>query len=185
MSRLRPRIAAVLGLAALAAAGCGIRPTGGPVAAGPAPRAAVGQSPDPTGASVPSDHVIYFMLQGRLAPVARTTFARLDTQSLVRELIAGPNQTEELAGYTSAVPSYLTVLDPQPDDAVDVVRLGDPGTTARTLSSHAYEQIACTLRRSPALRITVTHIVLRSGAVVAPSCPLPEVAPSEAPDMGE
>lgn len=172
------RVSVLAILAALALTGCGIRPTPGPVAAGPAPHGAAGQSPAQTGVTVPSDHVIYFILQGRLAAVSRTTFVNLDTQSLVRELVAGPNQTEELAGYTSSVPSYLTVLAPQPDDAADVVRLGDAGTTARTLSSTAYQQIACTLRRS-ALNIAVTHIHLRSGQVLARSCELKDALRSE------
>jgi hypothetical protein len=172
------RAGVLAALGALVLTGCGIRPTPGPVAAGPAPHGAAGQSPSQTGATVPSDHIIYFILQGRLAPVARTTFVNLDTQSLIRELVAGPNQTEELAGYTSSVPSYLTVLAPQPDDAADVVRLGDAGTTARTLSSTAYQQIACTLRRS-VLNIAVTHIHLRSGQVLARTCELKDALRTE------
>ena len=104
---------ALLPLAALVLAGCGIDPQSAPddIAISPIPAVTTA----PTAGSSGPEVTLWFLADERLTPVTRP--ASESTPATALELLAGgPDQEEADAGLTSAVARQpLTVDDPDPD----------------------------------------------------------------------
>ncbi|GAA1906114.1 lipoprotein [Streptomyces sodiiphilus] len=139
--------ALLMTVAAVSLAGCGIRSTDVPVDAGPAPSRATCTQPESNGGGVP----VYLVCGSRVEPVerpvalpgqqddpgARVAMAR----ALLAELQTEPEQEERTAGFSSAVPSRLTVSGPVGDDPERALRL-DPAPGE--LPAVALVQVICT-----------------------------------------
>ncbi|WP_244217638.1 GerMN domain-containing protein [Streptomyces carpinensis] len=145
---------------ALLLAGCGIRPTEVPTDFGAAPsRVPCSLSgPDLTTQTSHGVPVQVFLLCGSsLVAVDRvvrvpegTADARrrvIVAQGLLNQLATPPSATEKAAGYTTHVPSGLTVAGPHPKDPEDTLRLS---TDPSGLNPYALAQIVCTLSDSAA-----------------------------------
>ncbi|MFE5187331.1 hypothetical protein [Streptomyces sp. NPDC056628] len=157
---MNPRLTALLALAAVPLAGCGIRSTEVPTNFGPAPsRVHCSLSePDPSQQASRGLPVQVFLLCGsQLVAVDRTVrvpdstadAARrvLVAQVLLDELQATPSAAEKEAGYTTDVRGAMGVTGPRRNDPDETLRL----TTAPTsLTSYALAQIVCTFSDSAA-----------------------------------
>ncbi|MFE2813671.1 hypothetical protein ACFXGG_25000 [Streptomyces nigra] len=157
---MTPRLTALLTLAAITLAGCGIRPTEVPTNFGPAPsRVHCSLSePDASPQATRGLPVQVFLLCGsQLVAVDRTirvpdgtadTARRvLVAQGLLEELQATPSPAEKEAGYTTDLRGAMDVAGPRRNDPDETLRLT---TTPSTLTSYALAQIVCTLSDSAA-----------------------------------
>ncbi|MEV8092394.1 hypothetical protein [Streptomyces nigra] len=157
---MTPRLTALLTLAAITLAGCGIRSTEVPTNFGPAPsRVHCSLSePDASPQATRGLPVQVFLLCGsQLVAVDRTIrvpdgtadAARrvLVAQGLLEELQATPSPAEKEAGYTTDLRGAMDVTGPRRNDPDETLRLT---TTPSTLTSYALAQIVCTLSDSAA-----------------------------------
>ncbi|MEV6666682.1 hypothetical protein [Streptomyces nigra] len=157
---MTPRLTALLTLAAITLAGCGIRSTEVPTNFGPAPsRVHCSLSePDASPRATRGLPVQVFLLCGsQLVAVDRTIrvpdgtadAARrvLVAQGLLEELQATPSPAEKEAGYTTDLRGPMDVTGPRRDDPDETLRLT---TAPSTLTSYALAQIVCTLSDSAA-----------------------------------
>ncbi|MFI8295952.1 hypothetical protein ACIGCZ_08350 [Streptomyces nigra] len=157
---MTPRLTALLTLAAITLAGCGIRSTEVPTNFGPAPsRVHCSLSePDASPRATRGLPVQVFLLCGsQLVAVDRTIrvpdgtadAARrvLVAQGLLEELQATPSPAEKEAGYTTDLRGPMDVTGPRGNDPDETLRLT---TTPSTLTSYALAQIVCTLSDSAA-----------------------------------
>ncbi|MEW2426070.1 hypothetical protein AB0911_36760 [Streptomyces nigra] len=157
---MTPRLTALLTLAAITLAGCGIRSTEVPTNFGPAPsRVHCSLSePDASPRATRGLPVQVFLLCGsQLVAVDRTIrvpdgtadAARrvLVAQGLLEELQATPSPAEKEAGYTTDLRGPMDVTGPRGNDPDETLRLT---TAPSTLTSYALAQIVCTLSDSAA-----------------------------------
>ncbi|MFB4194855.1 hypothetical protein [Streptomyces carpaticus] len=178
-------LAACLALAATA--GCGIRSTNVPVDAGPAPSRASCDTAMETGAgTVPGTAVtdvteVYLVCGTRVEAVPRpvdVTTAGADrvalATALLTELQNDPDEEEQAAGFTSAVPLDLTVTGPVGDDPGTVLRLSERPSD---LPAFALAQIICTFSRVE--QLGNGHAVVLGGPADSPD-PRPQTYPCSA-----
>ncbi|MEV6643256.1 hypothetical protein [Amycolatopsis sp. NPDC051371] len=113
---------------------CGVKPTG-VVPAGPAPTL---RNPGSGGRG--TDVILYFVLDGRVAPVSRSTGSSVDVETALSMLLAGPTAGEASDGYVSALParSGPIVLAPGPPAAISLPFALKP------ISSSGINQLVCT-----------------------------------------
>ncbi|MFD7296523.1 hypothetical protein ACFV9W_24815 [Streptomyces sp. NPDC059897] len=165
--RVRPL--ALIGLASLLLAGCGIRPTEVPTDFGAAPTR-VGCSlsgSDKVEAQAGGEFPVqvYLVCTSQLVTVDRTiTLERgqsSDRVVVARELLAqlasAPSAAEKSAGYTTDVRSALKVSGPREDDPADALRLNAPPDD---LSPYALAQVICTFANSEVTAEDDEHVIL-------------------------
>ncbi|MEU6545428.1 hypothetical protein [Streptomyces sp. NPDC046859] len=157
---MNPRLTALLALAAVSLAGCGIRSTEVPTNFGPAPSRVHCSLSEPDASSQASRGLpvqVFLLCGSQLVAVDRTVrvpdgtadAARrvLVAQVLLDELQATPSAAEKEAGYTTDVRGAMGVTGPRRNDPDETLRL----TTAPTsLTSYALAQIVCTFSDSAA-----------------------------------
>jgi hypothetical protein len=120
-------------------AACGIQPTG-ITALGPAPAAQVASPAGPFDTSPGSaQYVVFFYQNNRLAPAYRFTKGGVTERIVLESLIGGPTQTEQSAGYSSAVPSGLAAK-PRANGLLGAYNLSQP------LGQRAKAQFICTMQ---------------------------------------
>ncbi|MDI9831575.1 hypothetical protein [Streptomyces sp. KAU_LT] len=154
------RLPALLSLAAIVLAGCGIRSTEVPTNFGPAPSRVHCSLSEPdaspqAGRGLPVQ--IFLLCGSQLVAVDRTVrvpdgtadAARrvLVAQGLLDELQAPPSPTEKEAGYTTDVRGAMGVTGPRRSDPDETLRLTTPPAA---LTSYALAQIVCTFSDSAA-----------------------------------
>ncbi|MCX5399321.1 hypothetical protein [Streptomyces sp. NBC_00102] len=146
----RPLAALLLVVAAGALAGCGIRSTSVPVDAGAAPsRVPCRTAGSDSGARTADDRVrVYLVCASELVAADRTIDDgdRLGGRlGMARALLAQIRQTplavERRAGFTTAVPSDLTVGEGSEGDPAGTLRLS---AQPEDLSAEALAQVVCT-----------------------------------------
>jgi len=100
----------------LVVSACGIKPTG-VVPAGPAPTL---RNPGTSGRG--ADVILYFVLDGRVAPVSRSTGGTVGVENALSLLLAGPTTDEADDGYVTDLPrrSGPIVLSPGSPPAITV-----------------------------------------------------------------
>lgn len=146
-------------VAALLAAGCGIRGTSVPVDAGAAPSRASCRAPDTGRAAEGAGRVsvrIYLLCTSRIlsvnrnaqlserkAPIERVEVAR----ALLDQLRQPPSASESSAGFSTAVEDWVSVSGPAKGDPDGALRLNRP---PEELPSYALAQIICTFVGSAA-----------------------------------
>ncbi|MEU8632434.1 hypothetical protein AB0C38_09725 [Amycolatopsis sp. NPDC048633] len=93
---------------------CGVKPTG-VVPAGPAPTL---RNPGSSGRG--TDVTLYFVIDGRLAPVTRATGSTVGVENALSTLLAGPTTDEARDGYVTDLPvrSGPIILSPGPPAAI-------------------------------------------------------------------
>jgi hypothetical protein len=113
---------------------CGIKPTG-VVPAGPAPTL---RNPGTSGRG--TDVILYFVIDGRVAPVTRPADSTPGVGTALSILLNGPSDTEAADGYVTMLPpeSGPVSLDPGPPV---VVNLPFP---LKQLAPIAINQLVCT-----------------------------------------
>ncbi|AXB45782.1 hypothetical protein [Amycolatopsis albispora] len=139
---MRRVLGAVLLLCLLTA--CGVRPTDGPIPAGPGPAFP---------ASNRAEMTLYFLLDDRIYPISRSTPGLASPESVLTALVRGPNAEEQKRGLSTHIPTggkvaftgQLAVSLPVPLEQV-------PET--------AFDQLSCTTVATGlwgALRVTGTN----------------------------
>ncbi|WP_406283203.1 hypothetical protein [Embleya sp. NBC_00896] len=134
---------------------CGIRATEGPVGAGkPANRIAPSAQAQPPGSE---RHIVYLVKDNRLQALPRPGRLQLrpaegvvdkarteQVNQLLEELHLGPNESEALDGYTTALPAGgLVAAERRAGDAPTLFRLDAP---LGSLATVALGQVVCTLQ---------------------------------------
>ncbi|WEH39997.1 hypothetical protein OG233_11135 [Streptomyces sp. NBC_01218] len=149
-----------LALAAAAAAlvtGCGIRSTTVPVDAGAAPSRVPCRTAGQGSGSQSAEELVrvYLVCASELVAVDRTlpdAERNLGRLGLARALLAqirqSPLAVERRAGFTTGVPSDLTVGEAASDDPAGVLRLS---AQPEDLSAEALAQVVCTFAEESAL----------------------------------
>ncbi|MGR3938797.1 hypothetical protein [Streptomyces sp. BRA346] len=146
-------------VAALLAAGCGIRGTSVPVDAGAAPSRASCRAPETGRAAEGAGRVsvrIYLLCTSRIlsvnrnaqlserkAPIEQVEAAR----ALLDQLRQPPSASESSAGFSTAVEDWVSVSGPAKGDPDGALRLNRP---PEELPSYALAQIICTFAGSAA-----------------------------------
>ena len=113
----------------LLAAGCGVRPSGVIVGEEAPSGPAVG--------SVGNTATVYFVLDGKLAPVSRTGVSDVYADR-VRVLEQGPNEDERASGYTTELPPTFEPI------AIGISEAAI-GVNVRELTPNAVSQLVCTV----------------------------------------
>ena len=113
---------------------CGVKPTG-VVPAGPAPTLR-----NPGGSGRGTDVILYFAIDGRVAPVTRSTGSTVGVETALSMLLAGPTTGETDDGYVTALPARTgpITLTPGPPAAITVPFALKP------ISSVGINQLVCT-----------------------------------------
>ncbi|WIY01656.1 hypothetical protein QRX60_47875 [Amycolatopsis mongoliensis] len=124
----------VLVVVLLMVSACGIKPTG-VVPAGPAPTL---RNPGSSGRG--TDVILYFVIDGRVAPVTRSTGSTVGVENALSMLLAGPTAGEAADGYATALParSGPIVLTPGPPAAITF------SFPLRPIAAVGINQLACT-----------------------------------------
>ncbi|MEU9762656.1 hypothetical protein [Streptomyces sp. NPDC047985] len=145
-------------LAAVLAAGCGIRTTSVPVDAGPAPSRVPCSmpAPDVTAQALQGIPVqVFLVCSSQLATVDRTVQVDEVTadptrvaQALLKELGRRPSDDERQAGFTTAVPEKLRIGPARRGDPRGTLRLSEQ---PEDLPAEALAQIVCTYAESTTL----------------------------------
>ncbi|WP_238697519.1 hypothetical protein [Streptomyces sp. E2N166] len=177
----RRRLPLLLAAALLPLSACGIPATGVVEAGEPATGVLEpGRPPTPSQAesvAVPVTTVpLYFVTDGALVAVGRTTHGAADLGSAVLMLFKGPDEREREAGLTTELPPASVVPTIRTDGAAVVVQLP---RSAGSLSGTAVDQLACTvavarLRQDPALgsaQVTVEQPGGRLAGRSSDDCP--------------
>ncbi|WP_329044839.1 hypothetical protein OG738_26285 [Amycolatopsis sp. NBC_01488] len=101
-------------VALLLVSACGVKPTGA-VPAGPAPTL---RNPGAPGRG--TDLILYFVIDGRVAPVTRSSGSTVGVEAALATLLAGPTTEEAADGYVTALParSGPITLTPGPPAAI-------------------------------------------------------------------
>lgn len=121
-----------LAAVALPAAGCGVQPTG-VIPAGPAPSVAGSRSELLT---------LYFLLDGRLAPVQRPWSGARTPEIALAQLFDGPDDEEQKAGYSTLLPTGVGVkIELTSADGTPTVAVPYP---LQKLQPEGMSQISCT-----------------------------------------
>ncbi|MFI5588706.1 hypothetical protein ACIA5G_26880 [Amycolatopsis sp. NPDC051758] len=118
----------------LLAGACGIKPTGA-VPAGPAPTL---PNPEPGGRG--TDLTLYFVIDGRVAPVTRPASGTAGVSTALSILLNGPSDTEAAEGYVTRLPPQSGPVALAPGPPV-VITLPFP---INRLTSIAINQLVCT-----------------------------------------
>lgn len=113
---------------------CGVKPTG-VVPAGPAPTL---RNPGSSGRG--TDVILYFVIDGRVAPVTRSTGSTVGVETALSMLLAGPTAGEADDGYVTTLPARTgpITLAPGPPAAITVPFALKPITAA------GINQLVCT-----------------------------------------
>lgn len=145
------RIAVALS-ALITLAGCGITAQTTPVPIQP-PLGAALHTPTQPPAATDSGHALealYFVKNDLVVLVNRHVSFPPTVQGIVKDLLAGPNDTESVAGYTSALLGGSVGEHVQISGGNAVVALTTPvADTARNDEVLAYAQLVCTLTALP------------------------------------
>lgn len=113
---------------------CGIKPT--PVlGAGPAPTL---HNPVNDGRS--TDVILYFVRDGRVAPVSRPGGFPVTVESTLAMLLTGPSAQEEADGYTTSLPRRAGGLTVSPGPPATI----DFAFPLRPISGTGINQLVCT-----------------------------------------
>ncbi len=112
---------------------CGVKPTG-VVSAGPAPTL---RNPD---SGRGTDAILYFVLDGRVAPVTRSNGSKVGVETALSMLLAGPTAGEVAEGYVTALParSGPIVLAPGSPPAITL------SFPLKPIGSVGINQLVCT-----------------------------------------
>ncbi|SFW76993.1 hypothetical protein [Amycolatopsis australiensis] len=113
---------------------CGIQPTP-VVAAGPAPTL---RNPAPGGRG--ADVILYFVLDGRLAPVTRPTGSSAGVNTALALLLGGPSYAEAADGYTTMLPPGGGQVALAPGSPAEITF----SFPLRDLNALAVNQLVCT-----------------------------------------
>ncbi|MFJ8194436.1 hypothetical protein ACIQ8D_32480 [Streptomyces sp. NPDC096094] len=180
----RLRLTLLLAAALLPLSACGIPATGVVEAGEPATGVLEpGRTPTPSpteSVAVPLTTVpLYFVTDGSLVAVTRTTPGAADLGSTVLMLLKGPDERERKRGLTTELPPASVVPTIRADGAAVVVQLP---RSAGSLSGTAVDQLACTvavarLRQDPALgsaQVTVEQPGGRLAGRSSDDCPTGE-----------
>ncbi|GAB3151912.1 hypothetical protein GCM10027258_52020 [Amycolatopsis stemonae] len=125
----------VVTLAVLAlAGGCGIKPTPA-VGAGPAPTLR-----NPAGGGGGADLILYFVMDGRVRPVARPSDHSVGVSTALSVLLSGPTDAEAADGYTTMLPPEAGPIALSPGTPAAITF---PFPIGR-LSATAVDQLVCT-----------------------------------------
>ncbi|GAA5205918.1 hypothetical protein [Streptomyces thinghirensis] len=194
----RRRLPLLLAAALLPLTACGIPATGVVEAGEPATGVLEpGRTATPSQAesvAVPVTTVpLYFVTDGALVAVSRTTHGATDLGSTVLMLFKGPDEQEQKAGLTTELPPASVVPTIRTDGAAVVVQL--PRSTG-SLSGTAVDQLACTvavarLRQDPALgsaQVTVEQPGGRLAGRSSDDCPTGgarEAGGTDSPDRSD
>ncbi len=113
---------------------CGVKPTG-VVPAGPAPTLR-----NPGGPGRDAEVILYFVLDGRAAPVTRPIGTELDADGALSMLLDGPTEAERSDGYVTALPRRAgsIALVPGPPATITV------SFPLKTLGAVGVNQLVCT-----------------------------------------
>ncbi|MFG1642985.1 hypothetical protein ACGFMK_22060 [Amycolatopsis sp. NPDC049252] len=120
--------------AVLLVSACGVKPTP-VVAAGPAPTL---RNPAADGRG--GDLVLYFVLDGRVAPVSRTTGAPASVTTALTTLLRGPSSAESSDGYATMLPPESGPIGLSPGSPT-VITFSFP---LKRLTPIATNQLVCT-----------------------------------------
>lgn len=113
---------------------CGVKPT--PVVpAGPAPTL---RNPSNDGRG--ADLILYFVLDGRVTPVTRSTGAAVGVTTALTMLLDGPTYAEASDGYATMLPSETGSITLSPGPPT-VINFSFP---LKQLTSIAINQLVCT-----------------------------------------
>ncbi|GLY39079.1 hypothetical protein Amsp01_051030 [Amycolatopsis sp. NBRC 101858] len=114
---------------------CGVKPTG-VVPAGPAPTLR-----NTTGSGRGTDVILYLVIDGRVAPVTRSTGGgSVSVETALSLLLAGPTSSEAADGYVSALPRQTAPIALAP---------GPPTTISfpfplKSIAAVGINQLVCT-----------------------------------------
>ena len=137
--RLAAAAAGLLG--AMGVAGCGIQPTGVKVVGAAPTLQAANDVTGTGGAGGGNEYELYFLRDGKLTPVVRYTDDSVTQELVLQALISGPSSTESAGGYTSAIPSSLSIVSYTAADQQWNYQYGQP------LNSAEKAEIVCTLQQ--------------------------------------
>ncbi|WIV53444.1 hypothetical protein [Amycolatopsis nalaikhensis] len=100
----------------LVVSACGVKPTG-VVSAGPAPTLR-----SPGGSGRGTDLILYFVIDGRVAPVTRPTGTAVGVSAALSILLSGPSSDEAAEGYATMLPPERgpVALSPGPPAMINV-----------------------------------------------------------------
>ncbi|RSD15490.1 hypothetical protein EIY87_24305 [Amycolatopsis eburnea] len=113
---------------------CGVKPT--PViGAGPAPTLR-----NPEGDAPGTEVTLYFVLDGRLTPVARPVTSSMGVNTTLSLLLGGPSRAEAADGYTTMLPAAGGEIALSPDPP-PTITLPFP---VQQLTPIAVNQLVCT-----------------------------------------
>lgn len=149
------RKAVVVLLAVLVLGGCGVRterePTLVEAPAGPFSALASTQPVAPSVAAAgPLRQQVYFVKNGKVAPVARRSAAQPSIESLLDLLRTGPTQSEQDDGYSTTLTGTQLVIGVHQDGSAAVVDLAPLAEgSARSDEALVYAQIVATLCARP------------------------------------
>jgi hypothetical protein len=160
------RVGPVVVLTALLAlsAACGIRPTG--VLSG-----------DRGAGGVATGPVLYFVVNGAVAPISRVTGHLGDAPATMSMLFAGPNETERAAGVTTELPPVPAYSVTSIDVNQAMITVTVP-VDVHTLTRNAAEQLVCTVIGAKGMagvvdsENTVAALDGPTGALLPARCPL-------------
>jgi hypothetical protein len=113
---------------------CGVKPTGA-VPAGPAPTLR-----NPGSAGSGTDVILYFVIDGRVAPVTRPTGTQVSVSTALSMLLSGPSYEESADGYTTMLRPGSGPVDLSPGPPA-VISFAFP---LKQLTSVAINQLVCT-----------------------------------------
>ena len=146
---------------------CGIKPT--PVIpAGPAPTLR-----NPAAGVQGTDVVLYFVIDGRVAPVARAAGTPVGLTTALRMLLNGPSRAESSDGYVTMLPAGdPSQVSVDSEAAPTLIAVPFP---LRELNSLAMNQLICTATAVLAFSGTATGdrrftIASPDGKIATPPC---------------
>lgn len=149
------RKTAVTLAAACLLGGCGVSTQHEPtvVEAPPGPFAALASAAPAAPSAAPSGPVrqqLYFVKNGKLAPVIRQSTAQASVETLLTLLRTGPTQAEQDDGYSTTFTGTQLVLGVHADGTTASVELAAPAEgSARSDEAMVYAQIVATLCARP------------------------------------
>jgi spore germination protein GerM len=152
---------AVVGAATIVVAGCGVstQATPQPVQPPPGVSLATTQPPDASESGHTPEY-LYFVKDSMVVRVARRITGVPSTTDVVHDLLAGPDDQESAAGYTSALSGDRIVDSVQVRSGRATVALTAPMSEAgRNDVVLAYAQLVCTLTALP----QISGVIFTSG----------------------
>lgn len=113
---------------------CGVKPTG-VVSAGPAPTL---RNPGSSGRG--TDAILYFIIDGRVAPVTRSTGTTVGVETALSMLLAGPSTDEAADGYVTNLPYRTGPIELAPGPKATITF----AFPLKPITSAGINQLVCT-----------------------------------------